>query len=241
MRFHLSVVLFIALCVFTVVPQSNASYIIDTGEPSSAIGNPVMRNPHTFQYLAGKFVIEDGYSALITGIYGYMTGLHRQESFEGVNDLTIAVYGSELYQHPYPYVMFERPDRDNEYYSTTFIGPYDERPDSQDVRYYDLPYQPGWYGLDSLSWTLGPGEYWVALEVRPGQDFEATLGNDAPYPMEKYAFYVDGNPDYHLDRQNQHWGFRIEGDLASTAVPVPAAVWLLASGLLGLLGFRKKF
>ena len=31
--------------------------------------------------------------------------------------------------------------------------------------------------------------------------------------------------------------FRING----TAVPVPAAVWLLGTGLIGLIGFRKKF
>ena len=56
-----------------------------------------------------------------------------------------------------------------------------------------------------------------------------------PYPNESYFDVdVEGKPTY-IDELNVQGG---TPDFA--AVPIPAAVWLLGSGLLGLIGIRRK-
>ena len=35
-------------------------------------------------------------------------------------------------------------------------------------------------------------------------------------------------------------GLRLDGFVGVSAVPIPGAVWLLGSGFLGLIGFRRK-
>lgn len=65
------------------------------------------------------------------------------------------------------------------------------------------------------------------------------------YEMYLYGFYAD-TTGYKFDG-NQPYGkltlSLVDGNVNAdyTAVPVPAAIWVLGSGLMGLLGFRKRF
>jgi hypothetical protein len=74
--------------------------------------------------------------------------------------------------------------------------------------------------------NLQSGAYWSGTEVSPGSSeawaFTIGYGNQIRYikPFELYA-----------------WAVR-PGDVA--AVPVPGAVWLFGTGLLGLLGFNRR-
>lgn len=55
------------------------------------------------------------------------------------------------------------------------------------------------------------------------------------------SFGADGT-DFTSDHEIQEfkaWAVR-DGDVAATVVPVPAAVWMFSSGLLGLLGLNRK-
>jgi hypothetical protein len=89
----------------------------------------------------------------------------------------------------------------------------------------------GWNSV-SVNLTLTPGLYWVALQVSgPSQ----TRGLDLPtessvssgtVPAIAFAF-AGTNGQFELDTTSP-FGIEI------SAVPLPATVWLLASGLLGL-------
>jgi len=210
--------------------QVEAAYIIDTG-PGTVTGNSLGRGTNWFQYLSGQFTVEEGYTASISGIEGWMFGVNDEDIFTGDNELTIAIYGTETYSHPWPVATLPRPDVDNEYYYTTFVGPY--KSETGDPA-------PDWHGVGGLDWDLDAGTYWVAFEARPGQDFSGSMQYTVPAPMDIYAYYTLGNPGYYKELTGKTWGFRIEGLVTPSTVPIPGAVWLLGTGFVALLGLRMK-
>jgi hypothetical protein len=93
----------------------------------------------------------------------------------------------------------------------------------------------GWNGASNLNWSVGAGDYWVAIEVQGSDTLNfgaAPVG--APHPLSHTAF----NPGsgYQLTSQPLSFGVQVDG----TTVPVPAAAWLLGSGLLGLVGVARR-
>jgi hypothetical protein len=93
--------------------------------------------------------------------------------------------------------------------------------------------QNGWNGLTGLNWLLGAGTYWVAFEVGSNGNNDTfngimptTVTNPLPAAM-----------DYGNSYQSIGGGFGVQ----IAAVPVPASLWLFASGLiaLGRFGNRK--
>ncbi len=81
------------------------------------------------------------------------------------------------------------------------------------------------------------GTYWVAFEVRLG-NFDGHMRIGAPQPLTNGAHtmgagnWVEPSPSFAID-----YGIRID----ASPVPEPATVLLLGTGLVGLVGFRKKF
>ena len=63
----------------------------------------------------------------------------------------------------------------------------------------------------------------------------------APDPVSAWLFttYGGGQGTDVKDGQNYAWAVR-PGDVATSAVPVPAAVWLFGSGLIGLASFTHR-
>lgn len=97
---------------------------------------------------------------------------------------------------------------------------------------------PAWGGVSGLNWQLAAGDYWVSFEVRAGQTlYNFLVGNPAPpNPLSQYAFNYVANGGW-LPSLDQPWALRVEGEPAP--VPLPGAIWLLGSGLLGLIGLRR--
>lgn len=201
---------------------ASADYIVNTGEGTSDTSLSLYRGDYGFQYQGGQFTIAAGYKANITSVEGYMYGVDSQTS----PDLTIAIYGNESYTHPYPSVEKERPDTSNEIYTMSFIGP-------------NINEGKDWYGLDSLSWDLDAGTYWVAFEVRVGQTFNGSMPINVANPIPN-AYYANGNPDWYYNLYSDI-GFRIEGTVTEVGtVPEPATMLLFGIGLLGLAGVNRK-
>ena len=94
-----------------------------------------------------------------------------------------------------------------------------------------------WVGFSSLNLDLAPGTYWVSFEVRgEGEGLYDGLMKPAlnRLPVNAYKT-VDGWVAYGPTPTP----IRIQGYASS--VPIPGAVWLLGSGLIGLVGLKKKF
>lgn len=85
------------------------------------------------------------------------------------------------------------------------------------------------YGVHGVSWLVGPGSYWLAFEVRPGDTLDGYMPFNPPSPLADGA-YTEGDGVY------QEWdelelGVRISGDVM--AVPEPASWALMLTGFLG--------
>ncbi len=94
----------------------------------------------------------------------------------------------------------------------------------------------GWYGVDLPSLRLAAGWYWLAFEIDGNyQDFSGVMLGDSPHPLSLEAKTWAGNDAPWLRDEYLNLGFRVYGEL----VPLPGAVVLLGSGLLGLAGWRR--
>ena len=97
-------------------------------------------------------------------------------------------------------------------------------------------YLAGWYGVSGVSWTLEAGTYWIVVEgTDPVSGGYAYMPTGAPNPLSSYTWSSDEGSTW-WDSTSLP-GFRVYGE----PVPIPGAVWLFGSGLLGLLGWRRKF
>jgi hypothetical protein len=100
--------------------------------------------------------------------------------------------------------------------------------------------QNGWNGLSNLSLsTLTAGNYWAAFEVGAA---DSTAGLLVPTgaaggtsPALNYAFNANDGSGYQL-MTGENFGVQV---IATSPVPLPGALILFASGLLGLGGARK--
>jgi hypothetical protein len=90
-----------------------------------------------------------------------------------------------------------------------------------------LPF--AFYGVHGVSWLVGPGSYWLAFEVRPGDTMDGYMPFGSPSPLADGAYTEDG-VYYEWDTLNL--GVRINGD-AVAVVPEPASWALMLTGFLG--------
>ena len=94
----------------------------------------------------------------------------------------------------------------------------------------------GWNGLSNLTWAPATaGQYWAALEVGSA---DTAIGLSVPQPVAggtapalAYAFNAGSG---YQTAGAQSFGIQV------TAVPLPAGLWLLGSGVLGLVGLMGR-
>ena len=92
-----------------------------------------------------------------------------------------------------------------------------------------------WLGASGLSWHLPADTYWVSFEARAGQLLHASMTGPVPNPLSLIAWSQDQAGTWTTaPNVNSNFGVRIQ------AVPIPPALWLFGSGLLGLVGVARR-
>jgi len=136
--------------------------------------------------------------------------------------------------------------------------------------FYDHPTVIDYYKIIELYFVIdpiGPDAYaevwlnWSTPEWSPNPDLPPLPGMDSFIDRELVYIFDNGVGTYYFQNPfiiaeyNPEWisidllgtNYFISGDIwheclpQEPIVPIPGAVWLLGSGLLGLIGFRKKF
>ena len=109
----------------------------------------------------------------------------------------------------------------------------------QEVYFTDIiSHSTFWYDYDGHGAAYGPVEF-PAVDKMPTIDSEdgvtnlTVFGNMPPYNA--WHFYIPGGWYPNSSPHDINWTYTAE------VVPIPGAVWLLGSGLIGIVGVRRKF
>ena len=101
---------------------------------------------------------------------------------------------------------------------------------------------PGIYDFTAAGWTgtLQNSKYITASgPALADMNFKLNFSNTNPFDFYFYAF----NGATNVENTIAHWenGWSFKGGAPLPAVPIPAAIWLLGTGLVGLFGVRRRF
>jgi hypothetical protein len=120
--------------------------------------------------------------------------------------------------------------------SGTFLGRNREAASNTAVGAFTIN---GWNST-SVDWSLGAGTYWIAMQVSsssqtPGLDLPTeTSTTTGTAPALAFAYSNGTSTGYALETNNP-----VGIEVSASPVPLPAAVWLLGSGLASL-GFAAR-
>lgn len=119
-----------------------------------------------------------------------------------------------------------------------------------DTFYYKGEGKQVWYDETNISWS---GDYWLDidgfdrnLDFSVGLSVVSYISPDHPAQTINFANTLS----YYVSELTDRNGNALSLDLMSSTsgtdytqsnVPIPGAIWLLGSGLIGIAGFRKKF
>lgn len=117
-----------------------------------------------------------------------------------------------------------------------------------DVVHMGATWGAKWTGVSGLNLDLSADTEYT-LVFRGLDHFYSRMAANATNPVDQ-EFYTSMDFDWGTRRFEREWhdfsqacatgdlGIRLHGDVST--VPVPAAVWLFGSGLIGLIGFARK-
>lgn len=95
----------------------------------------------------------------------------------------------------------------------------------------------GWDGLSNIDWAVDAGDYWVAFEVRTGQDFFGYLTNGAPIKLETAFSSNFGSTWQNIG--TDYTGALILQGTPIVAVPEPEFYAMILAGLC-IVGFASR-
>jgi len=205
-----------ALAVAILAPGiASASFVLDTGVPMTSGGTPVTTGGDTLstaQFFAGEFYVAAGQD--ITQVAAYL-------------NLPTGGTGGAFTFDIYSATNFTTTRVANLSAVATATATFGSQ---------------GWNSA-SVNWTpTTSGDYWLALQVPTG----GTKGLDAPVeasattgtaPAVAFAYYGSGTNGVYKASGAPAIGLEVT---AASPVPLPAAAWLLGSGLLVGLGSAAR-
>ncbi|MBU1194160.1 MAG: VPLPA-CTERM sorting domain-containing protein [Proteobacteria bacterium] len=211
-------------CVFLIVlgfsNLASAVLVVDTGAPdniwpSSFVGGYGQAG-NTSQWLAGQFTLDKGYD------------IYEMQGYLAVNvqgEVLITIY-EDSNGRPGDFV-----------FSKTFMS------EDGNSSFY------GWQGTSGYAGHLDAGTYWIAFGAPDNSIFEGGMGTSnliSPImDAEAYRANMGGELGWSdwqvapLDYPD--FGFGVYARIEGSPVPVPGAIWLLGSGIIGLAGLRRKY
>jgi hypothetical protein len=199
-----------ALALIALAPGvASASLILDTGTPPNGAPSPVLNSS---DWYAAEFTVTAGET--ITNLAAYLT---QGSVGQPGNTFTWDLYSA----------------------AGTFLGANREMPTDTATGTFTAN---GWNST-SVNWTPTAGNYWIAVQVSnalqtPGLDMpinsSATAAAGTAPALAFASATGSSTPRYVLETANQ-----VGLQVTASPVPLPAAVWLLASGLVGL-GVRAR-
>lgn len=204
-------VLAIAFVTLLATSNASASYIFDTGAGDPTAGGFAL-SPE--QSLAGQFTLTDSY--IIDSVEGWFNRYIPGSGNQAPRTATAAIYTDD--------------------------GAFPGTPIYHQQFTIDNPTNEAnaWDGAYNINWALDPGTYWLVFEVREGDNITTNVsmpyvGFSNPDAFDKYAYNNIANADWTVPGiVVEGWGMRIN------AVPIPAAIWLFGSGLIGLIGIARR-
>jgi hypothetical protein len=190
---------------------ASAALVLDTGTPTA--GSVLGSLLDSSDFAAAEFNLTAG--STVTGIQAYLSNAEQLDS--PGDTFTLAIYSA-----------------------TGFIGGRNATPVFSTQATYE---GDGWNRLSNLSWTAASGgEYWAAVEVNPssGDTLQGLIlptpkAGSGTAPALGFAFNDGSGTGYQSTTQSV--GLQVT---AVAPVPLPAAAWLLGSGLLGLGSMRRR-
>jgi hypothetical protein len=200
--------LFATGLVLAMLP-AQAALIVDTGEPYAAGFGSALSGDNGglqfHQYLAGQFSTTQAYT-----LQEVSTHLQFNSSFTTAGSFNFKLYADAT---GLPGTML---------FETANLS-------------VPMGAAGAWYSASGLSWTVGPGSYWLAIEADKSPI--SIVASSAGHPMQANAF--DAGWDKPGVWEVLHSGgpsIRID---AVTAVPEPASTLLLLGGI-AALGLRTR-
>jgi hypothetical protein len=212
---------FAGLLATVPMTTANASFLVDTGEPTSQVlSGPIIQNimingANQRNYIAVRFSLP---TSNITSIEGYL--FKRPNVTQNNSTFHIALYDVTV---------------DTGFTLDGGKVPGTELYSSQ----AQFGSQSGWYGVNNLNWYVPAGEYFASFEVRDGDTYNGAVSNRAPTRLPLAALGNFGPTRWFPALQGTNNTLGIAFRLAGDVVPEPASWAMLIVGF-GLTGAAMR-
>jgi hypothetical protein len=97
-----------------------------------------------------------------------------------------------------------------------------------------------WFGAGGLKWSLLPGTYWVAFEVRPGQTLFGAMPDPSASPLGAEAVRNSSTGFVYGANEDLDIGVRIQSGVAAIPEPSTYALMLAGLGFVGFVAHRRR-